>query len=98
MEFLNKVKDFCSEKWNFIRNSQLTDFLPLNKKFSTYEPKGAAILTGIYLGALVISIILLMVLGTFEYVGWLFRIIFVLTGIYSLVGLGIVMRDISRNF
>lgn len=76
------------------------DYFPLNKKIPTYEMINCIKLIGIYIAALIafIAIFVLLGLGLPAWISWLFKVIGVVGGIYSLLGFCAVLYDITQNY
>ncbi|SDA29354.1 hypothetical protein SAMN02910447_03030 [Ruminococcus sp. YE71] len=97
---MEKFKEILSNIKEKLLIMDRYDYFPLNKKLPTYEMINCAKLIGIYIGALIvfIAIFVLLGMGLPAWISWLFKVIGVVGGVYSLLGFCAVLYDITQNY
>lgn len=85
---MEQIKEFIQKIRDKLAIMEFDDVFPLNRKVDMYNIKSVLKYSGIYVGGLIIAALIFIILGAIPYVGWLFRAVAAIVGIYGVVGLG----------
>lgn len=84
---MEPIKEFIQKWRNKLAYMEFSDLFPQNRKCDIRDVRSVLFFVGIYLAGLIFCALFFVVLGAIPWVGWLFRMIGVLVGIYAIVGM-----------
>lgn len=93
----NKFKKFFADLWDKVSMMERDDFFPVNKKADYFDVKSILTYAGIYVAVLIVCAMLFVLLGGIPFIGWLFKFIAIVVGIYAMVGMMLLVFEFMKN-